>query len=918
TKIHRTSVVEAVKYYGVSPLATSASFGDLSVRVNDYKAPLVPATQAESAMLDLQAGGFRSVTLSGGARSVSISQVSYTSSYAIEDTNRQYNYVFQLIPKPAPGTLEISYRSRDKWHTIYDEAGDGSLTGDGSGNVNYDTGSVNVTVQDLPDINTAIMLGWGTDTLYQVGDQADVDLPSYSYTVAKPPIQPGSITITYNADGAQRTIMDSTTPGELSGDGSGFVDYGAGQVVFTPSYLPDPAETPQITYSGVVTPAQEVFSNVPAPNEEATITLTDQPEAEGVRIKYTVAAATDNQSTPGFKVVCQGVVVPSGAGPVRMPNGSMLEVVALSSGAFRLGLTSAPDGSLPFGSIDFANKTITLPTEINYYAQHSVYEVKCRSQWNGLDGFTTTCGEEFDHYEWDSTTSHSYAGGGTVTINVDYRPVGMSYSQQTEAMPAENLLVRLAPSTNAAVVPGSVQFSLAGHTFVDNEGEIHMDPDPGTGVGTVVGSIDYSSGDATLSAWVGGSFSFSLDSLLLEITPRLDSALSFRTVAAPVRPASFTIAVTAADGELLTGTANLDGDIEGAGMEGSIEVQTGVVSVRFGEYRVASELTDEEKQGWFRQEDVLPDGTVWVPRLVVPNTARYNVVVYVYMPLSADILGLDPVRLPQDGRVPIFRTGDVVVIHHTQTTTISTPTNGQVIDTGRVRLSYAKLYDANGDPVPTDRYTVDLDAGTVTLTDVSGLTAPLTLEDRIEDMALVSDLQINGTLTLTRPLSHDYPTGSYVSSAYIVGDMFARVTNIFDQATWTGEWSDDRIGSEAGGTYNDTLYPLEVTNKGTIQERWAIIFTSSTAFKLVGEFSGQIALGDINTDFAPMNPETQVPYFTIRADGWGSGWSTGNVLRFNTIAANHPVWVARTVLQGEAQSGSDQFRIQIRGDVNTP
>ncbi|SMC29073.1 hypothetical protein SAMN02746041_03339, partial [Desulfacinum hydrothermale DSM 13146] len=31
TKIHRTSVVEAVKYYGVSPLATSASFGDLSV-----------------------------------------------------------------------------------------------------------------------------------------------------------------------------------------------------------------------------------------------------------------------------------------------------------------------------------------------------------------------------------------------------------------------------------------------------------------------------------------------------------------------------------------------------------------------------------------------------------------------------------------------------------------------------------------------------------------------------------------------------------------------------------------------------------------------------------------------------------------------------------------------------------------------
>jgi hypothetical protein len=38
----------------------------------------------------------------------------------------------------------------------------------------------------------------------------------------------------------------------------------------------------------------------------------------------------------------------------------------------------------------------------------------------------------------------------------------------------------------------------------------------------------------------------------------------------------------------------------------------------------------------------------------------------------------------------------------------------------------------------------------------------------------------------------------------------------------------------------------------------------------------------------------------------------------NTIGANYPIWVARTVLQSEAASGSDRFRICIRGDVDTP
>ena len=70
--------------------------------------------------------------------------------------------------------------------------------------------------------------------------------------------------------------------------------------------------------------------------------------------------------------------------------------------------------------------------------------------------------------------------------------------------------------------------------------------------------------------------------------------------------------------------------------------------------------------------------------------------------------------------------------------------------------------------------------------------------------------------------------------------------------------------------------------------------------------------------FASENPATGAPYFQLPALGWGNGWATGNVLRFNTIGAQFPVWVVRTVQQGPESVPDDQFTLLIRGDVDTP
>jgi hypothetical protein len=66
----------------------------------------------------------------------------------------------------------------------------------------------------------------------------------------------------------------------------------------------------------------------------------------------------------------------------------------------------------------------------------------------------------------------------------------------------------------------------------------------------------------------------------------------------------------------------------------------------------------------------------------------------------------------------------------------------------------------------------------------------------------------------------------------------------------------------------------------------------------------------------PLNPATGTPYFVLNKLGWGTGWAADNVLRFNTAAANYPIWLARTVLQGPASALSDSFQVQIRGDID--
>lgn len=478
------------------------------------------------------------------------------------------------------------------------------------------------------------------------------------------------------------------------------------------------------------------------------------------------------------------------------------------------------------------------------------------------------------------------------------------------------LKVPVKKSSDSSIVVGSLRFTLGGVQHIDRAGRVVKNVDASNGSATDVGTIDYSSGIASLTNWSGITNPVgSIEAGLQQFGSALITQTYFRAPVSPLRPGQFSIAATRKKtGATITGSANTDGIINTPNIVGKVDYESGVAKIYFGR-----KTDPQDGETALDLSSEIPGVTTWYPEGVLAATVRFSCVSYSYLPLDSEILGIDPVRLPTDGKVPIFRPGYVAVVHHTAETSPATVSNGQTVSCGRTRLARVRVVGNNGNTI-TAGYTTDLDAGTVTFTDVTGYSQPVHIEHRIEDMALVNEAQINGDLSFTRQLTHDFPANeSYVSSALIIGDMKARVNVFFDQATWNSVWQDVVNGSAASATYNDVLYPLVVTNEGAITERWVIHFTNTTTFNLIGENVGQIVTGGtIGANLAPINPATGVPYFTIDKLGWGSGWSAGNAVRFNTVGALAPVWLCRTIQQGVPTAPDDAFTICVRGDVDKP
>lgn len=829
--------------------------------------------------------------------------ISDQSAIRISAESRALNFAFTMGNPPLPGTLSLAYLSQGEWYVLRDNSA-GVLSGSdatfGSGTVNYSTGSVLVTLGALPDVGSlvltqsysaAIQVPAGNTTLLNGGRfYATINTDGLvSDAKGALPIAIGSATITWN-DGGTKTATDNGLGG-LTGDATGTIDYSRGVVRISPNTLPPPgtvflldADGPPPSGGGAITTSL-ASGNLGQTNvSPGSVTF-----AMSVTFAYTAPSywklAFDSRTVEVY-------VTDDGNGGLYFvdPNGS--------------------EASINCGTVTYATGAINVFDTFTVAKPDIAGPVACAVQ-DSRTSWTWDAVARIYESQTTRTASRASASAG-VTV-----AVGAATTLDPISVQVDNYVARSVMVPNYALRGVSFTIGAARHVQL-TDGSVVRDPSPTTGGGTPVGAVTAGMGLVTLSVWPAGASSTIADwrGVIAPPTVGVESPYSafsamFRTPAAPLRPGSLSVLGTMQDGTTFNVTAGIDGKINGTRVKGRVDYEYGFAELYFVNPAGDPALNvDLSHLGIVGLAEVPAD-------LVMLNSIRYNAVAYSYLPIDADILGIDPVRLPQDGRVPIFRPGGYAVVGHTGEVGPLTVSDAQVVDCGRVRLSRVRVLDANGAVINTG-YSANLEAGTVTFDNVNGYAQPVRVEHRIEDMAMIRDAQINGEITFTRQITHAYPAGSVLSSALVMGDVRARVTEMFDQQTWGNSWSDAVTGSAASASFNDAAYPITVTNAGTLTERWAIVFTNTTAFQVIGENIGVIATGNTTTDCAPVNPATGKPYFTIPAPGWGLGWAAGNALRFNTQGAFFPVWVVRTIQQGQETVADDSFSLLIRGDIDRP
>lgn len=179
----------------------------------------------------------------------------------------------------------------------------------------------------------------------------------------------------------------------------------------------------------------------------------------------------------------------------------------------------------------------------------------------------------------------------------------------------------------------------------------------------------------------------------------------------------------------------------------------------------------------------------------------------------------------------------------------------------------------DGDPIViTDKATATAATGNRELHTISG--APVVVDKQV-------------TITIAGTLANGYTTAANarVASVISAGDVACSVNN------WV---------ETGAGTYDEATYPVLTDNLGTVEQTWTLTFSDATTYSITGDTVGGVGSGTTGSNFAPVNPATGKPYFTLRSAGFGGTWAGGNTIVFQTHPPAVPFFLKRVLPAGAA------------------
>ncbi len=352
TKVRDTTVADAATYTGVVALKTPASIGDLSIGASSIYTQLVPSSRTETIALDQKPAAQRTFKLASSPRLIEVGLTPHSMRVRVGQENRSFSWVQMLRPLPAAETVVVSYRALGTWYTLIDD-GTGLLTGSGVGTVNYQTGSIAVTLPALPDVGSSIIYSWGEATAYTSrAGQAGFRAPEFAYALPHQALKPGSVTVGWMSGGVAQTLTDDGA-GLLTGDGTGQVNYASGRVFVRPANMIDAGGefNTAYTYSTLIT------QNVEMPTLDAggfgQIALDEVPFPRSVSVKWiTVRSVTESSGSSEIATVkttgVENVEVQVPAGEAVGLTPSSTSVIGGATVTMTFNVLGVPDGTYTY------------------------------------------------------------------------------------------------------------------------------------------------------------------------------------------------------------------------------------------------------------------------------------------------------------------------------------------------------------------------------------------------------------------------------------------------------------------------------------------------------------------------------------------------------------------------------------------
>ncbi len=332
-------------YIGSSVMPSSMSFNLFGQQITDQGGLLKNMQGTQVGTIDYQRGVIQWTQAAGaGSANLSITfkpasapnQYFQSETRPVTQQNQSANWTGVLVPPPAPGSLSVSYMSQGKFYELKDD-GSGRLSGSsasfGSGNINYETGSWSITTGALPDVNTPILLLWGTPLATFIRSGLAVEPAAFEFDLQQAGIASGSVTVKWLLEGKSMTATTNTL-GQFSGDATGTFNYASGQGRLVPNKLPQKNTVFTINYSYGV-PLDQIVENVMPTDQKLKFTIGSGAAIQPNSVELSVPVADQIGSVIGT-VVLTDIPVNAEVGNLVNSQGKVQGTITYATGAVEI------------------------------------------------------------------------------------------------------------------------------------------------------------------------------------------------------------------------------------------------------------------------------------------------------------------------------------------------------------------------------------------------------------------------------------------------------------------------------------------------------------------------------------------------------------------------------------------------------